>query len=145
MFLYLSTSKLLLDSKNNWLILPIDKPLPTKLNEKNNTHTFQSKNSGIGVHKCGVCSNWPPQRLIWHIHINNYHTILRRRLADTYIFIGFHGNICKRDELLIDSYARQLQFHNTTHKIKILPNKKLSDFQLLEIRKKLESQNPTVE
>lgn len=122
-YIHLSTSKLLLDSKNNWLILQIEGPLPTRLNKKNNTHTFQSKNSGIGVHKCWVCSNRPPQRLIWHIHVNNYHAILRRCLANTYIFIRFHGNICKRDELLIDSYARQLQFHNTTHKIEILPNK----------------------
>jgi hypothetical protein len=66
---------------------------------QNTNPTFQSKNSGIGIHKSRIGSNRPPQRLIWHAHINNNNTILWRCFTNTYILVRFHSHMSESDEL----------------------------------------------
>lgn len=61
--------------------------------------TFQSKNPAIRIHQGRVRCDGPSQRLHWHIHINDNDTVLWGCFPDTYVLIGFHGNMCKCDEL----------------------------------------------
>lgn len=87
--------------------------------------TLESKNPAVGIHQSRVSSDWPPQRLHGHVHIDNNHAILRRGLPDANILIRFHRNVRKRDELRIDPDARKLQITSTTvrrHKDDIFPH-----------------------
>jgi len=77
------TNKLLINIK-----VQVDEITYKILHSTQNTKsTFQSKDSRIRIHKSGICSNRPPQRLIWHAHINNNNTILWRRFSNTYILV----------------------------------------------------------
>lgn len=78
--------------------------------------TFQSENSRIRIHKSRIRSYRPPQRLIWHVHINDNHAILWSGFSNTYILIRFHRHVRERDELRIDANARQLQSQVRSHK-----------------------------
>lgn len=71
--------------------------------------TFESENSGIGVHESRISSDWASQRLHWHVHINHNNTVLRSSFPDANVLIRFHRHVSERDELRVDSDASQLQ------------------------------------
>lgn len=75
-------------------------------------YTFQSQDSAVRIHQGRVRSDRATQRLVRHRHINNHHTVLRRRLPYANVFIRLHRHMCERNELLVNPKTRQL--HCTT-------------------------------
>jgi len=74
--------------------------------------TFESKDPAVGIHQSRVSSNWPPQWLHRHAHIDYNNTVLRRCLSHTNILIRFHRHMSKSYKLLVDPNTRKLNQFN---------------------------------
>lgn len=85
-----------------------DRSIPTPYAKGVSEHTFQGQHSARRIHQGGVGGDRATERLVRHRHVNDHHTVLRRRLPHANVFIGLHRHMCKCDELLVNPEARQL-------------------------------------
>lgn len=99
--------------------------------------TFQCKNSAIWIHQSWICSDWPPQRLHRHVHVDDHHTVLRRRLSDAYVLLRLHRNMRESDELRIYAKRWQLKSNKKSNKTQICSIQQVTKSQILKTRVEL--------